>query len=237
MANPQKEEGYTAIANDLFEAVYRFNFTLRELKVLLSIIRRTYGYNRKEAQLSLSFIANDTGIAKTHISTILNKLEECHIITILKRSGTIPQTISIQKNYEEWRGYQIGNGYQTGNSRVTKSVTLGVTKLVTKKDNIYKDKSKDKLYIEHLPDWFEEVWAAYPNKKGKKNISKKSYSEIEAAGKEKLLKCIENIKAFKEKNTWYSYQHGSTFFNGGWKDYVEQEEEETSKEENEEKWQ
>ena len=50
MANPQKEEGYTAIANDLFEAVYRFNFTLRELKVLLSIIRRTYGYNRKEAR-------------------------------------------------------------------------------------------------------------------------------------------------------------------------------------------
>ena len=72
----------------------------------------------------------------------------------------------------------------------------------------------------HLPSWFEEVWKAYPNKKGKDKISKKCYKELETAGKETLLKAIEGIKAFKEQNEWYSYQNGSTFFNGGWKDYL-----------------
>lgn len=236
MANPQKEEGYTSIANAILEALCYSNLSARELRIILCIIRFTYGFHEKEKQLSLSFIEKQTGIKKAHISETLKQLEKCHIITILKNKGITPQTISFQKNYEKWRVTET----VTVPKKVTVGLPLGVTVVlptgVTNKENT-KENTKENIYIEHLPDWFEEVWAAYPNKKGKKNISKKCYKEIEAAGKEKLLKCIENIKAFKEKNTWYSYQHGSTFFNGGWKDYVEPEEEEVSKEECEEKWQ
>lgn len=219
MANPQKEDGYVSIANPLFEALYKSEFNARELKVLLCIIRFTYGFNKKEAKMSLSYIEAQTGIAAPHISAALKHLEECHVITISKRSGITAQTLAIHKNYEDWKCYRIGNSYQNGNSSITESVTVVLPNRSPYKYNI-KDNTKDNNNIVHLPSWFEEVWKAYPNKKGKDKISKKCYKELETAGKETLLKAIEGIKAFKEQNEWYSYQNGSTFFNGGWKDYL-----------------
>ena len=71
-----------------------------------------------------------------------------------------------------------------------------------------------------LPEWFDEVWKAYPNKKGKDKISKKSYKELIEAGKDKLLTAVQNYKTYCEKNEWYRPQYGSTFFNGTWKEYL-----------------
>jgi len=66
MASPQKENGHTQIANELFEAILKSNFTLRELKIIFVVIRFTYGFNRKEAELSARFISNATGIKFYH---------------------------------------------------------------------------------------------------------------------------------------------------------------------------
>ena len=219
MANPQKEDGYVGVENHLFEALYKSKFTIIELRILLCIIRLTYGFNTKTRPLSLSYIEQHTGIDKANISRALNHLNECHVITITKGKGVIPQTISIQKDYEKWQGCQISNSCKINNARVVKDTTLELLNQQPFKYNI-KDKIKDNNNIVHLPSWFEDVWKAYPNKKGKDKISKKCYKELEAAGKETLLKAIEGIKAFKEQNEWYSYQNGSTFFNGGWKDYL-----------------
>ena len=221
MANPQKEDGYVGIENHLFEALYKSGFTLREIKILLCIIRYTYGFNKKTHSLSLSFISEQTGVKRQHISESLKRLHEGHVITISRGSGIIPQTLSIQKNYEEWYCYRNGNCSQKSDSSVPEKGTVVFPKKEPYK-YIIKDKPKNNNYIEHLPSWFDEVWNAYPNKKGKNKISKKCYKDIEAAGKEKLLKCIENIKAYKEQHSWYEYQHGSTFFNGGWRDYQEE---------------
>ena len=51
MANPQKENGYTTIANELLEAIYCSKFSPTEFKMLLFIFRYTYGFNRKVARL------------------------------------------------------------------------------------------------------------------------------------------------------------------------------------------
>ena len=219
MANPQKEDGYVGVENHIFEALYKCDFTARELRILLCIIRFTYGYNMKSRPLSLSFIEEHTGIKRSHVGAALRHLEECQVITIIKGKGIRPQTLAIQKNYEDWECYRNGHCSQNGHSSVTDSVTVVLPIREPYKYNI-KDKIKDNNNIVHLPSWFEEVWKAYPNKKGKDKISKKCYKELEAAGKETLLKAIEGIKAFKEQNEWYSYQNGSTFFNGGWKDYL-----------------
>lgn len=219
MANPQKEDGYVSIANPLFEALYKYDFTAREIRILLCIIRFTYGFGRKSHEMSLTYIEKHTGIDKANISKALRHLHECHVITISKGRGITPQQLSIQKNYEAWEGCQNDNRCQNNNSTVADLTTVVLSNQPPYKYNI-KDNIKDNNNIVHLPSWFEEVWKAYPNKKGKDKISKKCYKELEAAGKETLLKAIEGIKAFKEQNEWYSYQNGSTFFNGGWKDYL-----------------
>ncbi len=219
MANPQKEDGYVPIANSLMEALYKSDFSMNEYKILLCIIRFSYGFNKKSCNLSLLNIEHHTGIARPNISRTLKKLYECHVITIIPAHGVTPQRLSIQKNFEEWKGYHGDNRYHNDNGRVISSDNGRVIS----SDNPYKDnttnKTKDNIYIVHPPSWFEEAWQAYPNKKGKNKIAKKCYAELEAAGKEKLLKCIENIKEYKEKNEWYIYQNGSTFFNGGWRDF------------------
>ena len=44
MADGQTEKGFTKIANELFDKILQTDFNKRELKILLSIIRYTYGF-------------------------------------------------------------------------------------------------------------------------------------------------------------------------------------------------
>lgn len=234
MASPQKEEGYVAIANELFEAIYKADLTRNELKVLLCIIRYTYGYNTKCSQLSRNFIASQTGLSPPRITEALNNLK-CQNITIHKNSqGRIPQEISIQKDYEKWI-VGVRKTYQYEKRTGTENVPVMGTENVpptSNKDNYinttYTAKNENASKSNGLPGWFEEVWKAYPNKKGKSKISKKCYKELNDAGKDTLLKAVENYKAYCNQNKWYHPQNGSTFFNGAWKDYLEAEPEQSN---------
>lgn len=104
MANPQKEEGYTSISNELLEVIYGTNFTATELKTLLFIMRYTYGFSRKEYQLSLTFIASGIGISKRYVSSTVGKLIEDKILIVVKQhTDTESRIIKINKNYQLWK--------------------------------------------------------------------------------------------------------------------------------------
>lgn len=68
----------------------------------------------------------------------------------------------------------------------------------------------------------ELCWKEYPNKKGKNRITKKALTELDKLGTEKMLLAIRRYKAEIERNgTDMQYiRHGSTFFNGGYLDYL-----------------
>lgn len=69
---------------------------------------------------------------------------------------------------------------------------------------------------------FDLCWKEYPNKKGKDKITKKAFNELDKLGTEKVLEAVRRYKAECEadkRDTQY-IQHGSTFFNGGYKDYI-----------------
>ena len=68
----QLENGYTKIANELLVAIYGTNFNATQLKIILCVIRYTYGFNRKSHELSIGFISKATGISKRYISEELN---------------------------------------------------------------------------------------------------------------------------------------------------------------------
>ena len=83
MANPQKENGFTSIANELLEAILRSELTLRELKIVFTVIRFTYPlFNRKVAELAVRFIANGTGIQFNHVAKTINELEKKNILIL-----------------------------------------------------------------------------------------------------------------------------------------------------------
>lgn len=108
MARPQKENGYTPIANEILEAVYARKLSATQYRILMIIWRYTYGYNRKSAPIAQSFIARATD---THISSVrreMAKLIRWKIINVITPAGfNKAQVLEFNKNYEEWDQAQL----------------------------------------------------------------------------------------------------------------------------------
>ena len=102
MANPQIKNGYTRIANELLEAICRLNISGNEMRILLYIIRRTYGFNTSYAEIPLSDISCAVGMRREHIQKALKKLSGKKIIEVRTYGGSKSQTISVIKDYQKW---------------------------------------------------------------------------------------------------------------------------------------
>ncbi len=69
---------------------------------------------------------------------------------------------------------------------------------------------------------FERLWAEYPVKKGKGQVSDTQKKKLLAIGEPALLKAIERYRAELAKDSgWRRAQNGSTFFNSGYVDYLD----------------
>ena len=74
MASPQIEDGYVKIANEIIEALCRVSIGLGNAQVLYFILRKTYGYQKKEDQISLSQIQEGTGMSRRNVIYCLQNL-------------------------------------------------------------------------------------------------------------------------------------------------------------------
>ncbi len=99
-ASPQLENGYTRIANEIMEALANKEITGRmasySFHILLAVIRKTYGYQKKVDWISNSQLAQMTGIGKQHVSRTMKELCDRRF---LLRSG---KKVGLNKNYHEW---------------------------------------------------------------------------------------------------------------------------------------
>lgn len=125
---PDCEDGYTRIANELLEALCRIRIPGESMQIFLVILRKTYGFGKKEDRISLSQFAV-TGIVKTHIPRAIEKLESMNIIT--QKGNIYGITYGINKHYTSWKALpkkvtitQKGNDdTQKGNKSLPKKVT------------------------------------------------------------------------------------------------------------------
>lgn len=99
-ASPQLEDGHVRIANELYDHILSFGFKGCQLKVVLAVLRKTYGYRKKEDDISASQIGEMCKIARQHVTTSLNTLALRNVIT--KRPGRYGSIIGIQKNHRLW---------------------------------------------------------------------------------------------------------------------------------------
>jgi len=102
MANPQKENGYTAIANELIEAICNKLTNSTWIRLLLWTIRLTYGWKRKETQSNYQAYATKLNLTKDTIKHTLLELNDRKIIilVVLTKEQFV---ITINKNYELWK--------------------------------------------------------------------------------------------------------------------------------------
>lgn len=90
------DDGYTRIANELLEAVMAADLTARQLKVVLALIRKTYGFGKKFDRITNTQIAMMTGIHHTHVCKAKNEMIAMNIIV------TNGLAIGINKVISEW---------------------------------------------------------------------------------------------------------------------------------------
>lgn len=68
---------------------------------------------------------------------------------------------------------------------------------------------------------FEKLWKQYPNKRGKGQVSVANKRRLLDNGYEQMTRAIDRYKADLAKETWRKPQNGSTFFNSGYVDYLD----------------
>jgi len=101
MASPQKESGYTAIANEILEALARVRLNSDCWKLLMVIFRKTYGFNKKRDKISLSQFALATQLTKSVVCRGLNRLKNMNIIIrIANDECTIYE---FNKDFDTWK--------------------------------------------------------------------------------------------------------------------------------------
>lgn len=100
MTKPQLEDGYTRIANELFEAILGYGFSQQEMAVVFAILRKTYGYGKKEDDMSASQIGEMIGKHRNHVTATIGKLAAIGVIT--KRQGSYGLILGVNKDYKNW---------------------------------------------------------------------------------------------------------------------------------------
>ena len=142
MANPQKENGYTSISNELLEQIYRRRFSASQLKILLLVIRFTYGFNRKTATLSNTFIAAGTGMHEITVSKEVGTLLGDNVLKLYKKpSFHSSRVIGINKDYDGWLNHlELASALTLSKNcdRVSETGESGLADTLTKKENLTK---------------------------------------------------------------------------------------------------
>ncbi len=238
MKSVQLENGYTRLANELLEAITISRFNATQLKIILCVIRRTYGFQKKESELSITFISRATGISKRYVAQEINHLISSKILIVSKEyTMKSSRRLKLNKNYIEWETYR-GIVPQVSNSSTDEELFHSPVEVDFHRpiEADFHQKRKKETYKEmaiDLPsssastrkpyeDYFVKVWEAYHNKKGKNKVTSKQklklYNEVP---EEQMLRAIEKYKKETKETESRYIMHGSTWFNGGYEDYIE----------------
>lgn len=141
MANPQTKNGYTRIANEILEALIRTNLSGHGFRLCLLVIRKTYGFGKKEDAISLSQMAKISGLTKSRCSQIINVLEDQNIITVSDFCNGLTKKYRFNKDFDTWKTVSE-NCYG-----IRKVIRGGIRKVIPQKKYIQKKYTSDSVEI------------------------------------------------------------------------------------------
>lgn len=167
-----------------------------------------------------------TGRKKIAQCTDLNENKVYRALTALKSLGNIE--IKSTNKYSiitvvNWDKYQDENGKRTANEQQTNSKTTAEEQQENSKRTQHKNGKKEKKEKNiYICSFFQSVWDEYPKKLGKNKVTKAAMEQLEEAGETAVMDAVRRyVEKIKRDGTEEKYiMHGSTFFNGAWRDYV-----------------
>ncbi len=115
------DDGYTRLANALYEALIGADLTKNQAKVAHAICRKTYGFGKKSDRIADSQLSELTNLPRQKVNKAKNELIAMRVVVM---DGP---RIGPNKNVSEW---EITGCHYSGDN-VTKTVTKSATKTVT----------------------------------------------------------------------------------------------------------
>lgn len=109
---------------------------------------------------------------------------------------------------ENWALYQVDE--RKSNSKVT-----------AKEQQNNTNKNGKNIYI-YLGDFWDRIWSLYPRKLGKGKVGDAQKKKLHGIGEEELTRAIERYKQEVAGKEERFVMHGSTFFNSGYVDYLDE---------------
>lgn len=107
--NPQIEDGYAKIANELAEAFAAYPFTSIQHQIIWAVLRQTYGYNRKFHAISIGFLVKATGRSRSKVAKAVSDLIKANVlIEYSSGEGCASRVLGINKLYKTWGVPQEG---------------------------------------------------------------------------------------------------------------------------------
>lgn len=141
----QLENGYTKIANELMDALISFRISGQQRQCLDFIIRKTYGWNKKEDNISLSQFVVATGLKKQNVVRSLKQLQNLNLI-VIKNDNKVAKIYRINKRYTTWKSLSKTITLKNKLKSLSKTITSviktdnpALSKQSTTKDTITKD--------------------------------------------------------------------------------------------------
>lgn len=170
---------------------------------------------RGEFVSSYNTLSKESGLSVMSVRTAVKHLISTGELTVSKHNKFTVFTI---KNYSK---------YQDDNTQTNKQLTSeqqATNKQLTTIEKRKKEKREEDINtMRKANEFFERIWKLYPNKKGKGQVSDTQKKRLLAIGEPALVKAIERYSAALQKDAgWRKPQYGSTFFNSGYVDYLDE---------------
>ena len=139
MANPQVKNGYVQVAYEVWEQLMRAGLSGSELAIVMAVIRKTWGWKRKEAEISLTEYGSMTAQPERTVAHSLRVLIDRNIVTRMSAGGGRGRssTWSFNKDWETWKTLQRNAENKNSakiNSVLDCSTTLQGVAEITAKD-------------------------------------------------------------------------------------------------------
>ncbi|WP_241253981.1 replication protein [Proteus vulgaris] len=128
------DDGYTRIANELLESLSCCNLTVRQLRVMLTIIRKTYGFGKKVDRISDSQLADVSGLSRQNVNKAKKELISMNYL-ILEGNK-----IGVNKEVSAWKNQSRDCVSNLKTKKVSNLETNDVSDLETHKRNTLKKK-------------------------------------------------------------------------------------------------
>ena len=157
-----------------------------------------------------------TKMAFAFIKSRIDKDTEKYAKTIEKRkeAGKLGGRPKANGSTEKQEKAKKANGFSEKQTEAKKPDNDNVN------DNVTENKKQIMCDAAAL---FERLWKLYPNKKGKGQVSDTQKKRLLAVGETALVKAIERYSSELQKDAdWRKPQNGSTFFNSGYVDYLDE---------------